>query len=80
MENFISELASKYPLILTVLGAMGVARLIFKPLFTFLRSIADATPSIKDNQLLDGFMGGKIYAAICWFLDLTLSVKLPGQK
>lgn len=76
--SFILEMAQKYPQLTIVFMVIGVLRVVFKPLFTFLRVVADATPSQSDNLLLDKVQDSKVYKAIAWFLDYVASVKLPG--
>lgn len=78
--NAVALLSSKYPILLGIFAAMGLARAIFKPLFTFLHSIADASPSQKDNQILEYVEGSKAYKAVQFVLDLFASVKLPDKK
>lgn len=76
--NFILEMAQKYPQLTILFIVMGVLRVVFKPLFSFLRVVAEATPSQADNILLDKVQDSKVYKAVAWFLDYIASVKLPG--
>ncbi len=78
--ELIIGLAGKYPIVASIFMVVGVLRAVFKPLFTFLHVVADATPSAKDNELLLKVEGGKVYKAIAWFMDYIASIKLPGQK
>lgn len=77
---FIIEMAGKYPQLTILFVVMGVFRSVFKPLCSFLRVVADATPTKADNELLDKFQDSKVYKALAWFADYLLSVKLPGVK
>ena len=72
-------LISKAPWLASVIMVMGTARLIFKPLFTFLRTVADATPTPKDNELLDKAEKSKLYSAVSFILDWVGSIKLPQK-
>lgn len=76
----IINLAAKYPILASVFLVMGVLRLIFQPLFTFLRSVVDATPTPKDNEWLDNLEKSKAYKITAYVLDLFASVKLPSKK
>lgn len=76
----LQEFAVKYPLVLAVLSGIGVARLIFKPLFTFLASVADATPTPKDNELILKIQGSSAYKVVAYVLDLFGSIKLPKNE
>lgn len=73
----IQLLIAKAPWLASVIVVMGTTRLIFKPLFVFLRSVADATPTPKDNELLDQAEKSKVYTAISFLLDWVGSIKLP---
>jgi len=77
MESLILEILSKYPTLAVVLTVVAVARAVNKPLFAFLRALAEATPTPADNLLLEKAEGSKLYKAICFVLDYTLSIKLP---
>lgn len=71
-----SSLLSKYPIVASIFMGMGVARAIFKPLSLFLHSIADATPSKKDNELLEKAESSKIWKGLVLALDYLASIKL----
>lgn len=78
--SFIISLAGKYPLVVTIVSVIGVLRLIFKPVFTFLRAITDAIPGQADNKLVDDIEKSKVVEIIRFVLDLFASVKLPEKK
>jgi hypothetical protein len=78
--DIIIQLVSQYPALASVLMGVGVLRLIFKPLFTFLRIVADATPTAKDNEILDSVEQSKAYSYVAFILDYLASVKLPEKK
>ena len=80
MEQVLIDLSSKYPVIASVLMVIGVLRSVFKPLMSFLRTFVLATPSEKDNSILDKFEGSKFYAGIIYVVDWFTSIKLPGAK
>jgi len=73
----IAGLAQKYPIIVAILSVIGFLRVIFKPLFTFLHAIADATKSTKDNAILASVEDSKVYKAVVFVLDYIASIKLP---
>ena len=84
MEQVIIEsviqFVSKYPLGASALIFIGVFRVIFKPTMTYLHSVADATPSLKDNEILAKIEANRFYKALAWFADFAFSIKLPSQK
>jgi len=76
LAGLLAGLVAKYPTIMVVITIMGICRAVFKPLFTFLRAIADATPTAKDNQLLDDIEQSKIVKGLMFVLDYVASIKL----
>lgn len=56
---------------------IGVARVLFKVVFTMLSELVKKTPSEKDNAWLDGILKSNTYAAVAFLFDWILSVKLP---
>lgn len=78
--EFINQFIASHPALAFACMAMAFARTINKPLFTFLHSVASATDTHADDQAIAAVEGSKIYAALCWFLDFTLSMKIGPQK
>jgi hypothetical protein len=76
----LSAIVSQYPILATVLMAIGVFRLVFKPLMTFIHAVVAATPTPADDAAVAQFEAGPIYKALAWFVDFAFSIKLPGQK
>lgn len=77
MELVIIGMAEKYPIILTIVAIMGMARVILKPLMTFLHAVAEATETTKDNEYLAKAESSAIYKGLHWVLDFAFSLKLP---
>jgi hypothetical protein len=77
INSGLPAIVAKYPLVLHIMGIMTVARLIFKPLFSFLNTFVLATPSPRDDEILAKVMNSGVYKAISYVLDLSLSIKLP---
>lgn len=77
MEAFILELATKYPAVMAVCLAVTVFRAIFKPAMTLLEAYVRATPTTSDDAAVEGFKAGKIYKALVWIVDYTMSIKIP---
>lgn len=80
IEPILIELVSKYPIVSAVLMIMGVCRLILKPTMVWLKAVAAATPTPKDDLLVEQVEGSKIYKGLVWLLDYVFSLKLPGSK
>lgn len=73
----IAQFAAQYPVIASIIFFIGLARLVFKPLFAIARSVTQATPSASDDKFLDEVESSKIYKAISFVLDYVGSIKLP---
>lgn len=80
METFILSLVEKYPSLSTVVMAVGVFRLTFKPLMTFLETVIKATPATGDDAALEKFKSGKIYKSLSFVVDYLLSIKLSQAR
>jgi hypothetical protein len=78
--SLLSGFAANHPVVASILMGVGMARAIFKPLFTFLHAIADVTPSPKDNELLVKAENSKVYSIFSFILDYVASIKLPAKK
>lgn len=77
IQQTIIDLVSHYPVIATILMVIGVARMIFKPFFSFMQAVVDATPSANDNEILAKVEASKVYKAIAYAFDWFGSIKLP---
>lgn len=69
-------LAGKYPVIMAVLGVMGICRMVFKPAFAFARVVVSATETKKDDEVIDAVERSKAYSMIAFALDYLFSIKL----
>lgn len=76
MEQLIMDMSAKYPIVVSMLMAMGVLRLINKPLFAFLHAFVAATPSPKDDEILGKVEKSKLYQYFCFAVDYLFSAKL----
>ena len=79
LAGWLVSLAQSHPWILSAVAVVGVLRVINKPLFSFLHTVVDATPSPKDNEVLGKAESSSIYKAVCYVLDLLGSIKLPQK-
>lgn len=75
--DLILELLKTLPWFADLLMIMGVLRLIFKPLFTIIGTVVEATESKVDDSYLAGIKASKGYAIVVWSLDFFASVKMP---
>lgn len=82
MELVIAGLAAKYPILLTIAAIMGMARLILKPLMTFLHSVVIVTDTQRDDELLNKVESSAVYKGVLFALDWVFSLKLkkPVKK
>lgn len=67
---------SEYPAFTVFVSIVGILRVINKPLFTFLKVLTEATPSNKDNDILDLVEKSKAYKTFTFILDWFGSVKI----
>lgn len=80
MADYIIYLAQKYPIVIAVLAGMGLSRSIFKAVFAGAKLLAAATPTQKDDKIIEDVEVSKTYQFIMFVVDYLLSIKLPGQK
>lgn len=80
LNDFLSQTALQYPVLLTLFLVLGVFRAIFKPLMSLVEVYVKATGSASQQATLDGFEKSKFYSALVWFVDFLMSVKLPVQQ
>ena len=80
--DWVASLVTKWPWITTMLMVIGVLRVIFKPLFTFLHEVVNATPSDWDNNFLASVENSTVLKYITVALDWIASIKLvnPNAK
>lgn len=76
MEELILALATKYPVLVTVLTVIGTLRLVMKPLFSFLHEYVLITETKKDDELLAKVEGSKYFKWVMYVLDYLASVKV----
>lgn len=74
--SWLEKLVEGYPVLASILVVVGMLRLIFKPVFSILRNVANATKSVKDNELLDKVERSKIFKAVLYALDYLGSIKI----
>lgn len=81
MEALLLGLIEKYPVMSQILMAIGILRIVNKPLFSILQSVADFTEfTQKDNELLKKILESKIYKYISYVLDYSASIKMPQKE
>lgn len=79
MEQVLAALIGSWGPAAQILMWIGVLRLIFKPLFTFLGEAVNAIPGESDNELLAKIMNSGIYKGVSYVLDLFGSMKIPQK-
>lgn len=81
MEALLLGLIEKYPIMSQILMAIGILRIVNKPLFSILQSVADFTEfTQKDNELLKKILESKIYKYFSYVLDYSASIKMPQKE
>jgi len=76
ITNFIVSAAATHPWILTALVVIGIMRAVCKPAFDFFHSVVAATPSTKDDELLERVESSHILKWFFWGLDWLGSIKV----
>ena len=74
VQFFLSTFGTKFVAILLFIGTF---RTIFKPLCALVLSVVAATPTKKDDELVDKIATNKWYKVLVWLVDYLLSIKLP---
>ena len=77
MEQLIIELATKHPIILSVIAFVGVLRLLMKPISEVLHKVVDLTESKSDNEFLARIEASKVYGWLMWVINYLGSIKVP---
>ncbi len=76
LQAYFDAASGKYGWLIAVVLAIGTARLIVKPLMTFLHAVAAATASKKDDALLEKVERSKAYTTFLFVLDWVASIKV----
>ena len=76
MQDNLMDLFQQLPWYGDMLIVMGFLRVIFKPTFTILNAIVQATPSDKDNRMLADLRATSTYRIFVWVMDFFASVKV----
>lgn len=77
--ELITQLMEQFPVVSTILAVIGGLRVIFKPIMTAVEAVVAATPSPKDNLVVEGIKANVLYKGFVWVLDFFASVKLPKK-
>jgi hypothetical protein len=77
--ELITQLIEQFPVVSTILAVIGGLRVIFKPIMTAIEAVVAATPSPKDNLVVEGIKANVLYKGFVWVLDFFASVKLPKK-
>ena len=80
LQSFLYALFSQYPVMTTIFAVIGVLRTVNKPLFMLLKAFASATETKRDDEIIVEVESSKVYRAVSFVLDWTLSVKIPPKK
>ena len=76
LAGFLQGLIEKYPVAMTIISIMGMARLIIKPTMVYLHEVVLVTETKKDDEMLAKVEGSKAYKAILFVLDWFTSIKV----
>lgn len=74
--NFIVDLATKYPWVVTVVAIIGTLRLLVKPVIAAAHSYAESTNSPKAEALIEKIENSKLLSTVFFVLDWFGSVKV----
>ena len=76
---FIVTFALKYPVILSVIAAMGALRFFFKPIVSLVEAYVRSTPGSRDDEYFDRVNHSAVFKAFAWLLDFGASIKVGPQ-
>ena len=76
MEELIVSLLASNPATAGVLSAIGILRLVNKPLMSLIRSVVAATKTKSDDEALAEIERSPAYIAVTYVLDWFTSVKI----
>lgn len=77
VSQAIISLIGQFPVLGSVIFAMGLLRLVFKPLMTIIQNVVAQTESKKDDEVLAKVEGNVFFKALAWLVDFLGSIKLP---
>lgn len=81
MDQFLIELAQKYPMLASVFMIMGILRAVFKPIMSVVEAyVKETDDGGADDAKLEKIKSSKIYRYLAYLLDYTASIKLPKKK
>jgi hypothetical protein len=75
--EMIIKAANEYPWATIIVVWVGVFRVTFKPVMAAVETYIAATPHKGDDEFLAKLKEHKIYKAVVWFVDYSMSIKLP---
>jgi hypothetical protein len=79
LATLLINLVSQHPILASIVGMLGIARMINKPLFALLRAYVLATPNPADDLVLDRVEASKAKKAVDFALDYAFSIKPKAQ-
>lgn len=84
LSSVLVDLADQHPVIVTLLLAMALLRVVFKPLVTLAHWYVLRTKSKEDDAALERVERSRWYAWVTWIIDFFASIKVTprteGQK
>lgn len=78
-QSAANYLANTYPIISTLIFAIGLVRVVNKPIFSILHKLAAETETKRDDEILAVVEESKWYKGLSYVLDWTASIKLPKK-
>jgi hypothetical protein len=79
IADLLQKLVDQAPMLTSLFVVVGVLRVVNKPLFAFLHTLVDATPTDVDNKVLNEVEQSKLYTTVTFVLDWLGSIKLPKK-
>lgn len=80
LQPLLEGAAGKYGVVAQVFMIIGMLRVVFKPLMSFIQSVVKLTPTLADDSFLAKVLESAIYKYFSYFLDWSASIKLPQKK
>ena len=80
LKDFLADIIGRFPLISTIIFALGGLRLFFKPLTELIRDVFEYVTYDDGVDVIDRIWDSPVYYWFSWIVDFLTSIKLPKIK
>ena len=79
VKELVETYGADYPWLVSAIAIVGTFRLVIKPIMTAIEQIVAATPTKKDDEVLEDVKKSKAYEWFIFVVDWLTSIKLPKK-